>query len=149
MAYSPPLPGQTITPTMLNALAGPWQSYVPTLTGTTIGNGSLITRYQQSANRIIVGFSLNWGSTTTGNMPILTLPATPASLGGMRWTGNCTINPGGGGSFRSGWAVLSDSATTISTYAVTSTAALTSSFTTASITMQSGGWIMGSIEYEF
>jgi hypothetical protein len=148
MPYTPPAPGQRITSTLLNALAGPCQPYTATLTNVTLGaNGSLLTRYQQVANRVTVGWTLNWGSTTTGNMPVISLPVPPASLGGMRWTGTCTISRGSG-AWRAGWAVLADSGTTISTYALTSAAEITSSLSTAGITMASGGWIQGALEYE-
>ncbi|MDN3244168.1 hypothetical protein [Streptomyces sp. ZSW22] len=133
---------------MLTALAGSWQSYTATLTGTTIGDGSLMTRYQTIANRVAVAWNLSWGITTSGNMPIISLPVPPAALGGMRWTGNLTINKGSG-AWRSGWAVLTDSGTAISTYALTSTSEITANLASAGITMAAGGWIQGSIEYEF
>lgn len=147
MAYSPPLAGQRVTPTLLTNLAGPWQPYTATLTNLTLGNGVLMTRYQQVANRITVAWNLSWGSTTSGNMPQVGLPAPPAALGGMRWTGDLTISKGSG-SWRSGWAVLTDASSAISTFALTSTGEITSSLATAGITMASGGWMQGNIEYE-
>ncbi|MFD7990730.1 hypothetical protein [Streptomyces mexicanus] len=152
MAYSPPRPGQRITPDLLMSLAGPWQSYTPTLTNTTIGNGSLLARYQQGGNRVLVAFILNWGSTTSGGMPFISVPVTPASLGGMRWSGNVVINPGGGARFRAGMTWLYDTSTVISSGAFMSGAPTDLNTglgsTAANITMQSGGWIMGSVEYE-
>ncbi|MCZ9352995.1 hypothetical protein NGM36_25030 [Streptomyces mutabilis] len=147
MPYTPPLPGQRITPALLAGLSAPWAPYTATLTGTTIGNGSLVTRYQQAASRIVVAWTLNWGSTTSGNMPVISLPVPPASLGGMRWSGDVTISRGTG-AWRAGSAYLADNSNSIATYALTTAAEITSSLTTAGITMQSGGWIQGNIEYE-
>ncbi|MEU7400702.1 hypothetical protein [Streptomyces sp. NPDC044948] len=125
-----------------------WQAYTATLTGLTLGNGSVLTRYQKLGNRIAVAWSLNWGSTTSGSMPQISLPVAPASLGGMRWTGQGTINDGSGSAWHTGWAVLQDSGTAISTYAVSTSSAITSTLSVAGITMQSGGWLQGHLEYE-
>ncbi|MEV7793427.1 hypothetical protein AB0O68_15750 [Streptomyces sp. NPDC087512] len=148
MAYVPPRPGQRITSNLLATLAGEWTPYTATLTGVTLGNGTLMTRYQQAADRVIVAWNLSWGSTTTGNMPTLSLPVPPAALGGMRWSGDVTINPGPSASWRAGQAYLADTGTTVATYALTSTAAITSSLATAGITMAATGFIQGNIEYE-
>jgi hypothetical protein len=148
MAYSQPRPGQRITPELLSSVAGLWRPYTATLTNLSLGNGTLITRYQTIANRVTVAWNLAWGSTTSGNMPIISLPVPPAALGGMRWTGQVTISEGDGSAWQTGWAVLTDAANSVSTYAVTGTAAITSSLASAGITMTSAGWLQGSIEYE-
>ncbi|MEU7400015.1 hypothetical protein [Streptomyces sp. NPDC044948] len=149
MPYTPPVPGQHITPALLEALAGPWQPYTATLSGITLGaDGSVITRYQIVTNKVLVAWNVNWGSATSGNMPTISLPVPAASLGGMRWSGDVTIGPGAG-SYRSGSAYLTDSGTAISAYALTSTAGLTSSLSSAGISMVAGGFIQGNIEYEF
>lgn len=147
MPYTPPLAGQRINTGLLTNLAGPWTAYTAILTGVNIGDGSLITRYQQIANRITVAWMLTWGSSTTGGMPVIGLPTAPAALDGMRWSGDVTIGPGAG-AWRAGSAYLGDTATAVSTYALTGDAAVTSSFTTAGITMSEGGFIQGNIEYE-
>ncbi|MEU7399743.1 hypothetical protein [Streptomyces sp. NPDC044948] len=147
MPYKPPLAGRRISTILLTDLAGEWQPYTATLSGVTLGNGSLVTRYQQIANRITAAWMLTWGSSTTGNMPSIGLPIAPAALGGMRWSGDVTIGPGQG-AWRAGWAYLGDTATAVSTYALTSAAAVTASFSTAGITMSDSGFIQGNIEYE-
>ena len=149
MAYTPPLAGQQITPALLTALSGEWQPYTATLTSTTLGNGTLIARYQQGANRVLMSWILNWGSTTSGNMPVISVPVAPASLGGMRWTGSLLISRNSG-NFRQGICWLYDYSTVVSTGAsLTSNAAeVATNMTTAGLTMNAGGWIMGSIEYE-
>lgn len=149
MAYSPPRPGQIITPGLLSSLSGEWTDYTPTLSNTTLGNGSLLARYRQSANHVLVAFILNWGSTTSGGMPAITVPVAPASLGGMRWTGTVTLSRGGG-RFRSGVTWLYDNNTVINSGAfMTSTPTdVDVSLSTAGITMNAGGWIAGNIEYE-
>ncbi|WP_146066201.1 hypothetical protein [Streptomyces sp. ZL-24] len=142
------LPGMTITADHLNSISGDWTSYTPTLTNTTLGNGSLQARYQVARDRVLVGFTLNWGSSTSGNMPVLSLPVLPASLGGMRWSGVLMLSRGTG-TWRSGFMYLADSASTVSTYALYgSSGEVTSSLSTAGITMTAGGWIAGQIEYE-
>ncbi|MYR46590.1 hypothetical protein [Streptomyces sp. SID5910] len=132
-AYPPPAAG--------------WQSYTPTLSNTTLGNGSLRARYLRDANRVAVAWNLAWGSSTSGNLPVISLPVPPASLGGMRWTGTCTISRGSG-TWRAGWAFLADNGGAVSTYAVTSSAEITSTLSAAGITMGTGGWVAGDITYE-
>ncbi|MFE3475673.1 hypothetical protein ACFXOI_29325 [Streptomyces bacillaris] len=142
------LPGMRITADHLNSISGDWTSYTATLTNTTLGNGSVQTRYQVARDRVLVGFTLNWGSTTSGNMPVLSLPVLPASLGGMRWSGVLMLNKGSG-TWRSGFMYLADSSSTVNTYALYgSSGEVTSSLSTAGITMTAGGWIAGQIEYE-
>jgi len=147
VAYTSPQPGQRITAAMLAALAAEWKPYTATLSNISLGNGSVMTRYQQIANRVTVAWNVTWGSTTTGNMPALTLPIAPASLGGMRWSGDLTISRGTG-SWRAGWAVLTDSSTSISTFALMNTGEITATLATAGITMTANGWIEGNLTYE-
>lgn len=149
MAYSPSRPGEHITPSFLARLVDEWRPYTATLTNTTLGNGSLITRYQQVANRVIVNFTLNWGSTTSGGMPAISVPVTPASLGGMRWSGTVLLSRGGG-RFRTGATWLYDTNTVINSGVFMSSTPtdLDVSLSTAGVTMNAGGWILGTIEYE-
>lgn len=127
-----------------------WRAYTPTLSNTTLGNGVLRARYMRHANRVIVAYTLSWGSTTSGNLPEISTPIAPASLGGMRWTGTITINRGSG-RFRVGSCWLYDSSTRITSAALYmdgSAPALDTNVSTAGISMSPGGWITGSIEYE-
>lgn len=58
----------------------PWTNYTPTLTNFTLGNGSVIARYQQIGKTITVFFKFTFGSTSaiTGSGPRFTLPFTAA-----------------------------------------------------------------------
>ncbi|MEV8048968.1 hypothetical protein [Streptomyces bacillaris] len=140
--------GRTINDALLTELAAEWTPYTATLTGTAIGNGSVQTRYQQVRDRLLLAFTLNWGSGSSGNMPVFSLPKPPAALGGMRWSGALMINRGAG-TWRSGVMYLGDSSSTVNTYALYgSNGEVTSNLTTAGITMVAGGWMTGQIEYE-
>jgi hypothetical protein len=53
----------------------PWAAYTPTYSGITVGNGSVVARYQQIGKTVHVFFVLNWGSTTAvSNYGTFTLP---------------------------------------------------------------------------
>jgi hypothetical protein len=68
----------------------PWQTYTPTYTNFTPGNGTVIARYQKVGNLINVFFRITWGSTTsTGNYPIIGYPSTPANT--VYFSGDCTL----------------------------------------------------------
>lgn len=127
-----------------------WLPYTATLTNTTLGNGSMLTRYRRYGTHVEVAVRLAWGSTTTGNMPRFSLPVAPANLGGMRWTGAVTLARGSG-NFRSGVTWLYDDVPTLN-LGVLATASsqpeILTSLSTAGITMAAGGWIIGNVSYE-
>jgi len=63
---------------------GSWSSYTPTLTGWTLGNGTLVGFYNNDGKTVNVAASVKWGSTTSasGNL-YLSLPvAADLTLGG-------------------------------------------------------------------
>jgi len=63
---------------------GAWTSYTPTLTGWTLGNGTLVGFYNNDGKTVNVAASVKWGSTTSasGNL-YLSLPvAADLTLGG-------------------------------------------------------------------
>lgn len=63
---------------------GAWSSYTPTLTGWTLGNGTLVGFYNNDGKTVNVAASVKWGSTTSasGNL-YLSLPvAADLTLGG-------------------------------------------------------------------
>ena len=63
---------------------GTWTSYTPTLTGWTLGNGTLVGFYNNDGKTVHVAASVKWGSTTSaaGNL-YLSLPvAADLTLGG-------------------------------------------------------------------
>jgi hypothetical protein len=59
---------------------GDWTAYTPTLTNITIGNGTVVARYQQIGKTTTVFFKLTFGSTTAfpGGVPNFSLPFTAA-----------------------------------------------------------------------
>ena len=64
--------------------AGTWVAYTPTLTGWTLGNGTLVGFYNNDGKTVNVAASIKWGSTTSaaGNL-YLSLPvAADLTLGG-------------------------------------------------------------------
>jgi hypothetical protein len=66
------------------AAGGSWTSYTPTLTGWTLGNGTLVGFYNNDGKTVNVAASVKWGSTTSasGNL-YLSLPvAADLTLGG-------------------------------------------------------------------
>jgi hypothetical protein len=63
---------------------GAWTSYTPTLSGWTLGNGTMVAFYNNDGKTVNVAASIKWGSTTSasGNL-YLTLPvAADLTLGG-------------------------------------------------------------------
>jgi hypothetical protein len=53
----------------------PWQTWTPTYTRLTIGNGTVTARYQQIGKTVNFFWSLIWGSTTsTTSYPIVSAP---------------------------------------------------------------------------
>ncbi|MFM9613919.1 hypothetical protein [Streptomyces niveiscabiei] len=127
-----------------------WLPYTATLTNTTLGNGNLLTRYRRYGTHVEAAFRLAWGSTTTGAMPRISMPVTPASLGGMRWTGNLTIHRGSG-NFRAGTTWLYDDTSILGTGLLgtaSSQPEILTAFAAAGVTMAAGGWIIGNVSYE-
>ncbi len=81
------LPVGNIQP--LNLMSGTgsswvWQSWVPTITGITIGNGvTNEAKYVQIGKNVFVKFLFTFGSTTTlASDPVISLPVTAASVPG-------------------------------------------------------------------
>lgn len=56
----------------------PWQAWTPTYTNLTIGNGTVVARYQQIGKTINFEFYFSMGSTSAmGTTPQITMPVTP------------------------------------------------------------------------
>jgi hypothetical protein len=57
----------------------PWTNYTPSYTRLTIGNGTVVARYQQIGKTVNMFWRLVWGSTTSlTNFPVVGLPVTGA-----------------------------------------------------------------------
>jgi hypothetical protein len=68
----------------------PWQSYTPTFSNLTIGNATVVARYQQIGKLINVFVKITWGSTTScGNYPIVSFPVAPANS--VYYSGDCIL----------------------------------------------------------
>lgn len=68
---------------------GAWTSYTPTMTSLTLGNGTLVGRYQQIAAKTYLWWvSLVWGSTSSfsGDL-VVSLPATSRTGGSQSASG--------------------------------------------------------------
>ena len=80
----------------------PWTAYTPTITGLTLGNGTVTARYQRIGNTIHLHISVDIGSTTTMGSAVITLPfaalseaggvATLIRVGSSRQYGQARIN---------------------------------------------------------
>lgn len=57
-----------------------WETFTPAFTNLTVGNGTLVAKYQYSGNKVDWFISLTWGSTTaiTGSFVYCTYPVTAA-----------------------------------------------------------------------
>jgi hypothetical protein len=58
---------------------GIWQSYTPTYTGFTLGNGTAVFRYAKIGKTVIVQGTITFGSTTSVTNFIASLPSTSAT----------------------------------------------------------------------
>jgi hypothetical protein len=80
---------------------GTWTSYTPTLQSITLGNGTLVGKYQQVGNLVFVVVTLDFGSTTTiATFPRFSLPVTAELysgniLGGAQLTDAGVVNYAG------------------------------------------------------
>lgn len=77
-----------VTPAKLVAGAGSswaYQSYTPTFTNLTVGNGTLSGKYTQIGKHIAFYFSLIWGTTTSVSGSVsFTLPVTSVAVSGSQ-----------------------------------------------------------------
>lgn len=68
MPYSLWQPGHRITAARLNAMSGLWTPYTPSWTAdsgtTTLGDGTLVGRYQIAGPTVTFSMRLQWGATT-------------------------------------------------------------------------------------
>lgn len=76
----PVLDSNAMMPT--EALGGAWQSWTPTFTNLTIGNGSYTARYRQIGKVVYLRLTITMGSTSSvGTNPSFTLPVAATSYG--------------------------------------------------------------------
>jgi hypothetical protein len=58
----------------------PWQTWTPTYSGITVGNGTVIARYQQIGKLVNIEYRLTFGSTTTISAPARLTPPVSINL---------------------------------------------------------------------
>jgi hypothetical protein len=64
----------------------PWQGWTPTFTNISLGNGTVVARYQQIRKTVNVEFQLTFGSTTTiTNPPYISVPVTMKLYGNIAY----------------------------------------------------------------
>jgi hypothetical protein len=88
----------------------PWTTWTPSYTRLTIGNGTVVARYQQIGKTINFYWRLTWGSTTSvTNFPVVSAPVTGAytnqyevglatllDVTGVGYTGRASLSSGTG-----------------------------------------------------
>jgi hypothetical protein len=78
----------------------PWQTWSPSYTRITVGNGTVVARYQQIGKTINFFFKLTWGTTTSvSNYPVFSLPATAFNTVNEFAVGNVTMQDLSAGKF--------------------------------------------------
>jgi hypothetical protein len=70
----------------------PWQSYTPTFSNFTVGNATVVGRYQQIGKLVNVYVKITWGSTTSsGNYPLASYPASLTPANTYYYSGDCIM----------------------------------------------------------
>lgn len=101
------LPGGTITNAMLSTtsgeIGGAWVAWTPTLTGLTVGNGSVIAAYTKIGKTVHFSFKFTMGSTSavTAAFPSFSLPNTAATASRLVGHMNILLNDLGVFNFQS------------------------------------------------
>lgn len=128
-----------------------WQSWTPTLTNLTIGNGTLTCAYTQVGKTVIGRFTVLFGTTTSmGTIPTFSLPVTASST---TFTGGCQgmvmLKDANAGSFLGVLFATSTTVMAIYAYNASSTYALTANITsTVPFTWATNDYIAGMFSYE-
>jgi hypothetical protein len=82
----------------------PWQAWTPTYSNVTVGNGSIVARYQQIGKLVTVFFKLNIGTTTSvSNYGTIALPVQASQSQYMTGVASFVDN---GASIYGGWAYI-------------------------------------------
>ena len=82
----------------------PWQTWTPSYSGITVGNGSVVARYQQIGKTVTVFFKLTFGTTTSvSNYGTFSQPVTASQAGFMNGTASLVDN---GASIYGGWIYM-------------------------------------------
>ncbi|MEV0114469.1 hypothetical protein AB0H77_14630 [Streptomyces sp. NPDC050844] len=90
MGYALWQPGQRITAARLNAMSGLWQPYTPVWSAdagtTTLGDGTLLGRYQIVGPTVNIAMRFQWGATSAQSVTdanwSFSLPVAPYTADG-------------------------------------------------------------------
>lgn len=121
------------------------------LGGITLGNGTVSSRYLVDGHVVRWAVLITWGSSTTASPSAaitIPVPVTQDPDSGMRWVGSTLINPGGGAAFKPGSAWLLPGSTTAAIEALRTSDLSYEPFSTASVTIASGGWVSMQMTYD-
>ncbi len=94
-----------------------WQSYTPTLTNLTIGNGTLNAKYMRQGKKCTVRFVFTFGTTSSmGTDPTLSLPFTAVALAAganIMQEGVCALFDSSGSTYFYGYFAATSTTTRI------------------------------------
>lgn len=148
------VPGMTVYPS--NAQAGQssstwaYQTYSPSWTNVTVGNGTVTAKYIQIGKTVNVMVSLVFGSTTSiSATPRITLPATSVSYASLMPMGNALFNDASGLLYQA--IPVFQSTTTVDIYlsnASTTHTSATAVSSTAPMTWTTSDAILINLTYE-
>lgn len=126
-------------------VSGPWSSYTPTVTGITIGNGTVVGRYSKVVDTVIAEVLVTLGSTSavTGGITV-TLPTTSAR---GKLVGTAVARPNASSSYS--LVAYAAAASTLVAIGVPGTnGILNNTSSTSPATWASTGWLLVQITYE-
>jgi hypothetical protein len=104
-----------LTATDLNALAGPWNAYTPTLGGWTLGNGTISGAYLRFGALVIFRAEVTIGSSTTitATAPTISLPTgSPGATGAQIVGATCDFVDDSAATRYPGWVRFASGDTT-------------------------------------
>jgi hypothetical protein len=86
--------------TYLTHTGGAFDTWTPTWTNLSVGNGTVTARYWRAGRFVICGVRISFGSTTSiSGSPTFTLPVTAASTA-LDWNGVCNLTDNGTATYR-------------------------------------------------
>lgn len=122
-----------------------WQSYTPTITGITIGNGTVVGRYYRQRDTVLMEVLVTLGSTSavTGAVTV-SFPVTAAR---SKHVGSAVAAPAGAANYT--LTPMAASSSTAVSVLVQGTGGLLSSISSTSpATWATDGWLLVRVNYE-
>lgn len=129
-----------------------WQDWTTTLNGITLGNGTIVSRYQQIGKLITARIEITFGSTTTMGTGEFTLPVTASTDGYTAFLASLGLAHAfedGGGSFHGFVRWVSSTTARPASYLDTGTLETTQAYSaTAPFTWGTGDVLTMTFSYE-